>query len=267
MALDFFIVEAAKWIAGFSFAFPRLFAAFAVLPFFTRESIGVVRGGFMVSVLILVIPLVSEQRRASDVTFTEFLFLLPKEVFIGLLIGFIISMPFHIGSAAGKIIDMQRGDSISSTFDPMLKAEESSLGRLINQGQFVLFFASGSFLLALQAIYESYLVWPVPQFLPQLNVATTESIGNMFQTMFYMSVVMASPIVILMLIVDVTMGFIGRFVTNLQVFIVAFPIKGLLAAFVLATYIVIIMRVLDDQLMQSGFLLDVLRGILENGAS
>jgi len=261
--MEYILVEISKWTTVFAFVFPRLLAVFMFLPFFAKETLSSLgRGGIVASIAMIMVPTIEVQYKAGDFDFTKFLFMLPKEILIGSLIGFILSLPFQFGSVAGKIIDLQRGDSISSTYDPMLKSNDSSLARMLNQGQFVIFFASGAFFFAIQAIYDSYVVWPVHEFIPEFDLADAISVGEIFQNVLYMSVLLAAPVFLCILVVDITMGFISRFVSNLQVFIVAFPIKGMLAGIVLVLYVTVMIDILEGELLKSGIVLEVVKNIL-----
>lgn len=247
--MEYIITEASKWTEGFTYAFPRILAAFSMLPFMSKKYLGFyVRGGVVASVTLLLVPLINQQRIAHHIELHDFVFILTKELFIGLLYGYLIAIPFYIATLTGRIIDLQRGDSISSTYNPMLKSHESTTGKLFNQGLMVVFFSSGYFLYSLEAIYYSYEIWPIHQFIPRLNIEAVSNIASLFQTMFYMGVLLAIPILMVVLMVDTTMGLLNRFIPQLQVFIISFPIKGVLVALILVLYVPLINSLLHDQM-------------------
>ena len=56
----------------------------------------------------------------------------------------------------------------------------------------------------------------------------------------YTTLLLAGPIIIIMFLIDLGLGLVGRFLPQLNIFIVAMPIKSAVAFFMLIFYIVYI---------------------------
>ena len=81
-------------------------------------------------------------------------------MFVGLVIGFIMSMPFVIVQNAGIIIDHQRGGASLMVNDPTVQNQSSPLGTLFNMVLIFIFYTLDGPFLFLNAIITSYDVIP-----------------------------------------------------------------------------------------------------------
>ena len=88
------------------------------------------------------------------------LVLITKEIFIGLILGMIISMPFNIAQNVGIIIDHQRGGASLIVNDPTIQNQSSPLGTLFNMVLIFLFFLIEGPFIFLNAIISSYDIIP-----------------------------------------------------------------------------------------------------------
>ena len=75
-------------------AMPRILAIFSVIPLFNRQAIpGLLRVGVAFSIALFIIPSIEIDVLTTTRTITALLLILLKEMVIGLMIGFIISLP------------------------------------------------------------------------------------------------------------------------------------------------------------------------------
>ncbi|WP_337809872.1 flagellar biosynthetic protein FliR, partial [Desulfovibrio sp.] len=100
-----------------------------------------------------------------------------------------------------------------------------------------IFYTSGAFLAFVGLVYASYGIWPVTQLLP-LDVPQgaplyfAEKVGWLMGHML----LLAGPIAAACLLTDVALGLINRFASQLNVYVLAMPIKCGIAAFLLCFY-------------------------------
>jgi type III secretion protein T len=226
-----------QWILGFSLVMPRLLVAFGLLPYFSSQMIpGMLRMGVAASLCIVLVPPVGLGigERASD---PAWLFVtIFKEVILGLLIGFTLASLYWAAESIGSYIDNQRGSAMASSANPLTSAEATPLGILFTQAFTVYVMTTGAFLLLLGAFYNTYVLWPVLDFLPSLGSAGPAIILDTFSRMVRMIVVLSAPLIVAMFLAEFALALVSRFAPQINVFFLAMPIKSALAIFMLIFY-------------------------------
>jgi type III secretion protein T len=177
-------------------------------------------------------------------------FLVAKEVLIGGLIGLAIGTIFWGAEGAGFFIDNHRGAAIASSVNPLTGSESSPFGILFLQAFTVYFFASGAFLVFLGLVYDSYALWPPLSFLPQLPPDIVSFTLGLADKVMYLSLVLAGPVVIAMFMSELGLALISRFAPQLNVFVLAMPVKSGVALFILVLYGPFMFAYFKDELLE-----------------
>jgi type III secretion protein T len=213
----------------------RLMPMFLLLPFMNRNMVPrVVAFSIAAGLGILVLPIMPN---SNDVQMDMlFVMLLVKEAFIGLLLGFACALPFWTMEAVGFVIDNQRGASMAASVNPMTGNDTSPMGLMLNYAFIAFFFVAGGFQLMLGMIYDSYKLWPPMSFLPQLDIASANLLLTQLNRMVLTTLLLASPVLLVMFMAEIGLALISRFAPQLQVFFMAMPIKSALGLFVMVLY-------------------------------
>jgi len=227
----------------YSMTMVRLTAAFVSFPLLNKQLIGgaMIRNGIVGAMALFLFPVVSNQVPAESLGVIIMFSIILKEVFIGMMIGFIATIPFWALEAAGFFMDNQRGASMASSLNPMSGSESSPMGILFSQTFTTIYIIGGIFLIKLKSVFLSYDVWPVFSFYPELKHNTTLFILNQFDQIITLAVWLAAPIIICMFITEFGIALISRSAPQLNVFILAMPIKSAVAVAILTIYVGVIM--------------------------
>lgn len=170
----------------------------------------------------------------EPLSFTPFtMLLIVKELFIGLVLGFLVSMPFVIVQNAGIMIDHQRGGASLMVNDPTVQNQSSPLGTLYNMVLiFIFYYMEGPFLF-LNAIITSYDVIPPDKFISTLFFDRSSSFFEMmiqlFNRVMIISIQLASPALVAILMTDFFLGIANRLAPQVQITFLGMPLKSLLA--------------------------------------
>jgi len=169
----------------------------------------------------------------KPIPFNSYMFVyLFKEMFIGFLIGFIMSVLFTIVSAAGMIIDHQRGGASLMVNDPTIQNQSSPLGTLFNMVLIVIFFLIDGPFLFIDAIIKSYEVLPPDQFLSPVFFNKSSPFWVMqvqlFNEVMVLAIQMCAPALIAILMTDVFLGIANRLAPQVQITFLGMPLKSLL---------------------------------------
>ena len=240
-------------LIAFSFGLPRMLAIFSVLPMFNRQALpGILRMGVAASLALFLVPSLIDPALAMDRSVANVLVVCFKEGLLGFALGFVIAIPIWAFEIMGAYIDNQRGASIAQTLNPLTGHDSSPLGDLFSQAIVVLLFATGSFVLIIAAIQDSYRLWPVFSMLPSLDAATPGFLLGQLDRMMRLAILMSVPVMFSMFLAEIGLAIVSRFVPQLQVFFLAMPIKSALAMLVFAVYAALLFAYASDEVKDIG---------------
>src|SRR5262249_36605787 len=134
----------------------------------------------------------------EPVRFDYYLILLGfKELFIGLIMGFFLGLPYLIVTSAGVFIDHQRGAASLMVNDPIIQNQSSPIGTIYNLMLIVLFFSVDGPFFVIDAFLDSFQIVPPDKFLNPLFFAPQtymkEKIIKCLQVFAVMSLQLSAP--------------------------------------------------------------------------
>jgi type III secretion protein T len=223
--------------AFFSLAFlflGRMLPIISLSPFFgSRVLPHPVKVTFAISLFAIFFPqLAAVTKTPLGFNFMLILYMI-KELLIGLLMGFMISIPFIVVQTTGMVIDHQRGGSSLMVNDPTIQNQSSPLGTIFNFLLIYLFFIIDGPFQVIDAISLSYEVIPPDQFL-SAHFFSTESqfwidVMHILGRVMILSTQLAAPALIVILMTDVFLGIANRLAPQVQITFLGMPLKSLLA--------------------------------------
>ncbi|GGJ96176.1 type III secretion system export apparatus subunit SctT [Luteimonas terricola] len=242
---------------------PRVIGAFLMLPLMTQQTVpAMVRNSFMVSLGIIVLPIALAGLPMDNLGTIEWPLIVLKEIFIGVAIGFCFGIVFWAVAAVGSVIDTQVGMSMAQVFDPIQGHQVTLHGEFLSQLATWLFMASGAFLVFLDLLMGSYVLWPVASYFPNLPAAGMNLFVGQFDYMMTTVLVMAAPVMVVMLVIDLSFGLVNRYAPQLNVFALTMPIKAWLATALILLLIGVYVEILLERLGSNRYLLGLLQGAL-----
>jgi len=249
-----------NFVGALALTQPRILAMFLVLPIFNQQLMpGLLRLSVAAALGVVAVPYVMPQVAAADLGAGQLMMLILKEAFIGFVLGYLAAIPFWVFEAAGFLIDNQRGASISATLNPLTGNDSSPIGILFNQAFIVFFLVSGGFSLLLGMLYDSFLLWNLTTWTPELRPDTAPLLLAQLDRLARMAFLFAGPALVAMFLAEVGLALVSRFVPQLQVFFIAMPIKSGLAVLVLVLYGAMLFDYGRDQIEAIGQIIPFLR--------
>lgn len=239
---------------------PRLFAIFAVVPFLSGGMItGVVRNGILLMLAIFMSPVAGEMPPLSMATWV---LIAGKEALIGVMLGLGFGIFIWAIQSVGDLIDFQTGSSNASFFDPVAGHENGPTSEFLGWVVITLFVSGGGLLAMLGAVVDSYRLWPVASFFPNLGVVLEQFAVRQGDTLFLWIVKLASPVIVVLLLVELGVGLVGRVAPQLNVFVFAQPLKSLVAHLMMLLFLFFVYESLQDFLRPENSVLHFLRSTL-----
>ncbi len=241
---------------------PRIVAAFLMLPLLTSENMpALVRNSFFVSLSITAVPIAAAAAPLELVGSFLWAPIVLKEIFLGLAIGFSFGIVFWALGAAGELIDAKVGTNIAQISDPVQGHQTSLTGAFLSQLAAWLFMASGAFLVFLDLLLSSYRLWPIVDYWPSIGSAGMDWFVGQFSFLMTIVLVFATPAIVVMMLVDLVLGLMNRFASQLNVFALSMSIKAWIAIWVLILMLGVIVEQITRFLFDNQQLLSALRAL------
>jgi type III secretion protein T len=219
-------------------AMVRVGASLAIVPFFSRQFVeGIGRNMVIFSMSLPLFYLIFPTLPSGEMTVLTMGFYLIKEATIGIILGFAASFIFYAAEGVGFVIDVQRGASMATIFDPMAGAQTSLMGSFLIQMMSVAFFSASGFLSFLALIYKTYQFWPVFAPFPQLDAGFATFFTNMVGDLMGVLFCLAAPVLIVLFLAEFGLGMVNRFAPQLNVFFLSMPIKSWISMMFLLLYL------------------------------
>lgn len=207
------------------FIFLRMVTFFTMVPvLFPKGTPNTMKVLFTALISFILMPGINSAGLAGAISDNYVLILYCiNEIITGLVLGYLTSLCFNIVRMAGQLMDMQIGFSMLSFFDPTSNSNVTLLERLLYWVSLIVFFIVDGHHMLIRALIESYNAVGIGKSI--LFQDTIMYSVNTFIQYFTIGLKIAIPIVLIIIITDLTLGLISRTVPQLNVMILGLPIK------------------------------------------
>lgn len=242
--------EISSWIGDFFWPFLRLSALFLAAPVFGARTVPVRVRIILAIMVTLVIQPSLPFLAAIDPLSSEGLLIIVQQLAIGLVMGLAMQMMFASLVMAGQIIATTMGLGFASTVDPQNGIQVTMLGQFYLIIATLFFLAMDGHLLLIKVLVDSFIVLPIGGEL--ISTQVFWNIALFCEEMFVSAVLIALPITIGVLLVNLGFGVMTRAAPQLNIFAVGFP-TTMLAGFVLMFLSLPVLFPLLENLFNSSF--------------
>lgn len=182
--------------------------------------------------------------------FTNLIF----QLILGTMIGFVSAIPFYAVQCAGEWLDLNRGESIVSVMVPHVSSRTSSSGRLFLLLATVVFFASDAHHEMIRGLTASFQIFKLDAPLSGVMMDVSQSdwillLIRRAADLFKISVQLSFPIVFILWMIDVFLGYLNRLAPALQVFYLGLPLKLWVGVLLIAVFLDQIIQKITEVLM------------------
>lgn len=219
-----------QWLADFLWPLMRIGAMLMAAPVFSTRQIPV-RFRLMIAVLItLVAQPVLPPSQVVPVFSTDALMIAVQQLAIGITLGFLMQMTFNALIFGGQVMAFSMGLGFANMMDPINGVQVPMVAQFWMILAMLAFLMSNGHLVLISAVVDTFTVLPVST--DGLTRAGIWEILAWTTRMFAAGVLMAMPVIISLLLINLGMGVVTRAAPQLNIFAVGFPIT-LLMGFVL----------------------------------
>lgn len=163
---------------------------------------------------------------------TNYVLLIIKELMVGIVIGFISYAFLSTFYVLGQIVDMEIGFGMVNVIDPQNKVQIPVMGNFYYIIGFLILLMTNGHHLIIRALVDSYGLVPIGEF--HLSEAAMYKILDILAKTFSIGFKISSPIVIVMLLIDILLGVLSRTIPQMNVFVVGMPLKIVVGLLVIA---------------------------------
>jgi type III secretion protein T len=216
----------------FFLAMMRIAPVVAIAPFLGSKLPNGVKVGLAISIAAILLPhLLLSSTKTPTLTFdVHFPAYCLKELFIGMLLAFLVSIPFYIAQSSGVLIDFTRGSSALQVQDPLMQSQSSSIGQLYNYVFIVLFYEIGGPFIFLQGVLNSYTVIPVDGFIPAVFFHLQQPVWKFLMALLTkflaISIQLAAPSIVAILMAEMFLGIANRLAPQVQIAFLGMALKS-----------------------------------------
>ncbi len=155
-----------------------------------------------------------------------------REVLVGLAIGFSAQFLFIGVQFAGHVIGRTMGFALMNVIDPQSQTSVPLIGQLMQLFVLLLFLLMNGHHFLLLALDESFVQIPVGTGL--LTGQGIEGIARLSADIFVIGIKVGAPVLVAIMITEVGLGVVARTVSQINVWLVGFPLKIGIGLFTLA---------------------------------
>ncbi|MFQ5713247.1 MAG: flagellar biosynthetic protein FliR [Candidatus Scalinduaceae bacterium] len=220
-------------------------------PVFNQTGIPLlVKISLSIVVAFAIFPTVNSFQQTLPDSVLPFVALIFKEIAIGFVIGYGATLVFGAFVTAGELISSEMGLQMAEMVDPLFGGRIGPIGQLLQMAGLLLFLAMDGHHWLINAMVLSYKTVPITEFFgPGLTMG---KMMQLFQGLFISAIKIAAPIMIILFLVVVVTGLIGRSIPQINIFMVIFPMKIIMGFIILGITFPFIVRAIE-------YLLNILR--------
>lgn len=235
----------------FLFVMVRVSAILFVVPFFESKNVPIlIKVGLAVSVTWLMLPQIKVAPPSLDNSPIVFAMGIISEVAIGATIGLMVQLLFAGVQLAGQMAGFQMGFAIANVVDPASSLQIPMLSQFLNLFAFLIFLSLDMHYYVIKALVDGFEL--IPLWGAQFDGNILELIIRTAADAFVIAVQIGAPVMVALLLTSVALGLVARTVPQMQIFIVAMPLKIILGLLFLGFSMPYIMHFLKGAFVKLG---------------
>lgn len=229
----------------------RIGAMLMVMPIFGAQFIPKrIKIMLSVAISVVVFPLLSHTipTPLPRLDLLHLVLLSAQQILVGAMLGIAVNIIFQAFVVAGEICAMQMGLGFASMNDPQNGVSVPTLSQFYLTIISLIFLAMNGHLMFIQAIIESFTVFPMNGFeFAELSVGSLLQMGSWI---FVGGFKIALPAIAALLMVNMSIGIITKATPQINIFAIGFPLTMLIGMIILWFFALTILPQFTDLLQQ-----------------
>ena len=220
--MQFTEAQISQWLAGFMWPLLRIGSMMMAAPIFSTRQIPV-RFRLLLAVLVtLLVQPVLPDVPVVAVFSPDALLIAIQQIAIGVTLGFLMQMAFQALIFGGQVMAYSMGLGFANMMDPTNGVQVPVVSQFWLILAMLAFVMMNGHLVLISAVVDTFTVLPVAT--DGLTRAGVWELLAWASRMFAAGVLMALPVIISLLLINVGMGVVSRAAPQLNIFAIGFPI-------------------------------------------
>ncbi|MEE9605552.1 MAG: flagellar biosynthetic protein FliR [Candidatus Scalindua sp.] len=199
--------------------------------------------GLALVIALVIFPTVSDSQQMLPDGLLPFILLVFKEIAIGFVIGYGATLTFGAFVVAGDLISGEMGLQMAQMVDPIFGGHINPIAQLLQMLGLILFLALDGHHWIINALVLSYKTVPISEFFE--SGMTMGKIMQLFHGLFVSAIKIAAPIMIILFLVVIVAGLIGKAIPEINIMMLVFPMKIMVGFIVLGITFPFIVRAME----------------------
>lgn len=235
-------------IISFFLVFFRCLGFFVSWPIFSAQNTpATVKALLALLMAFICFTVVSKSDYPKVVHYQALIALAAKELIIGLAMGFLCTLIFHAVSIAGELISTAMGLSSAQMFNPSLGVQQSSVSQLYFFITAFLFLGLRGHHYFISGLAKSFEMVPINVLMPRLSqLGEFTLLGHKIMEV---GMLLSAPVLVSILLVNFSLGIVGRAVPQINVLITSLPVNALMGLGVLIVMLPFFVDALKTEIM------------------
>ncbi|GLU33981.1 flagellar biosynthetic protein FliR [Trinickia caryophylli] len=219
------------WLTAFLWPFARIAALVAAAPAFGHTSVPArVKVGLAAFMTLIVAPTLGPMPDAT-VFSGNGVWIMANQLLIGAALGFTMQLVFAAVEMAGSLVGLQMGLGFATFFDPMSNASNVVISRYLNTIAMIAFLTLDGHLQVVSALVASFDAVPISASL--LGPTGLRTLVQWGGAVFSAGLLLALPVVVALLIANLSLGILNRAAPQIGIFQIGFSITLLVGMLLL----------------------------------
>lgn len=196
-----------------------------IAPLYSSEQIPQhVKVGAAVGLTIVMFPLIYAQTGEVPSNFYFFIIAALKELSVGLIFGFTALLIITAIQITGEYVSHMMGLSIANVVDPVTRLNIPVIGQIYYIIALLIFLFIDGHHWLIAAIQTSYSIVPIGFDFPGIQLVL-ERVITLSSQIFMIALMLAAPIMGILFVVEVALGFMAKVMPQMNIFVVGLPLK------------------------------------------
>ncbi|MDJ0721308.1 MAG: flagellar biosynthetic protein FliR [Desulfobacterales bacterium] len=202
----------------------RVVAILAAMPVFSSRNLPVmIKAGLALAIALAIFPVLDLGRVAGLENWALLVVGATGEVLLGACLGLLVRLLFAGVQMAGQIAGYQMGLAIANIMDPATSLQIPILAQAYNLMAMLIFLTIDAHHWFFRSMVDSFHLLPLFNF--RLSAPVINHLFDTAGAMFVIAVKIGAPVIVVLILTSVAFGLLARTVPQMNIFIVAMPLK------------------------------------------
>jgi flagellar biosynthetic protein FliR len=202
----------------------RVIAIFVAMPVFSSRNLpGMIKAGLALAVALAIFPVLDLGRVQGLENWVLLVVGATSEFLLGACLGLLVRLLFAGVQMAGQIAGYQMGLAIANIMDPATSLQIPILAQAYNLMAMLIFLSIDAHHWFFRSLVDSFRLLPLFHF--RLSASVINHLFDTAGAMFVIAVKIGAPVIVVLILTSVAFGLLARTVPQMNIFIVAMPLK------------------------------------------